>query len=73
MDMVYGVDSSDPDTYLDLWQQYIIRWNELLPEIPLYSNVYVSMFPDWLENYEQDSYWDFYQAIVYANVAGYGE
>jgi len=73
MDMVYGVDSTDPDTYLDLWQQYIIRWNELLPEIPLYSNVYVSMFPDWLENYEQDPYWDFYQAIVYANVAGYGE
>ena len=73
MDMVYGVDSSDPDTYLDLWQKYIIRWNELLPEVPLYSNVYVTMYPDWLENYDQDSYWDFQQAILYANVVGYGD
>jgi peptide/nickel transport system substrate-binding protein len=73
MDMVYGVSPDDPDTYLDIWQKYVVRWNELLPEVPLYSNIYVSVFPDWLENYEQDSYWDFYQAIVYANVAGYGE
>ena len=71
MDMVYGTASDDTEGYLKLWQDFVIRWNELLPEIPLYSNVYVSMFPDWLENYEQDSFWDFSQAILYANVAGY--
>ena len=27
------------------------------------------MFPDWLENYTQDSFWDFQQAILYANVS----
>ena len=45
------------------------RWNELLPEVPLYSNIYISVYPDWLQGYEQDSYWDFNQAILYANIA----
>ncbi len=70
MDMVYKVAPGDDAGYLDLWQQYIIRWNELLPEIPLYSNQYYTVFPTWLENYVQSSYWDFQQAVVYASIAG---
>ena len=69
MKMVYGVDSTDTDAYLILWQLFIQRWNEFVPQIPLYSNVYITMYPDWLENYTQDSFWDFEQAIVYATVA----
>ena len=69
MDMVYGVDPSDTDTYLDLWQKFIIRWNQLLPEVPLYSNVYYTVYPDWLQGYEQSSMWEFNQAILYASVA----
>ena len=69
MDMVYTVDSTDTEGYLKLWQEFVLRWNELLPEVPLYSNVYVTMFPDWLENYTQDSFWDFQHAILYANVS----
>jgi len=69
MDMVYGVESDDHDGYLALWQQFIARWNALLPEVPLYSNIYVTMYPDWLEGYEQDSFWDFQQAILYCTVA----
>lgn len=69
MDMVYGIDPSDKAGYLDVWQRYIKRWNELVPDVPLYSNIWVTMFPDWLENYEQDSFWSFEQAILYATVA----
>ena len=69
MDMVYGVEASDDEAYLELWKAFIQRWNELLPEVPLYSNIYISVYPDWLEGYEQDSYWDFNQAILYANIA----
>ena len=69
MDMVYTVDSTDTEGYLKIWQEFVLRWNELLPEVPLYSNVYVTMFPDWLENYTQDSFWDFQHAILYANVS----
>lgn len=69
MDMVYGVDSSDREGYLTIWQDFILKWNELLPEIPLYSNVYYTIYPDWLEGYEQSSLWDFNQAILYATIA----
>lgn len=69
MKMVYGVDSSDTEAYLTLWRLFIQRWNELMPQVPLYSNIYITMYPDWLENYNQDSFWDFQQAIVYATVA----
>lgn len=69
MNMVYGIESDDTEGYLNVWREFIARWNELLPEVPLYSNVYVTMYPDWLEGYEQDSFWDFQQAIVYCTVA----
>lgn len=68
MDMVYGVEPGDNETYLDIWQKYIVRWNELLPALPLYSNKYVTLYPDYLENYEQASFWQFQQAILYASI-----
>ena len=68
MDMVYGVEAGDDEGYLEIWKQFIQRWNDLLPEVPLYSNIYVSVFPDWLEDYEQTSYWSFENAIVYAKI-----
>ena len=68
MDMVYGVDSSDTEKYMEIWKAYELRWNQMLPQVPLYSNVYITMYPDWLENYTQDSFWDFQQAILYATV-----
>mgnify|MGYP001043431683 FL=1 len=70
MDMVYGVESGDDETYLDLWQQFMVRWNELLPDIPLYSNIYLTITPDWLQGYEESSLWGFDQAIVYCSIAG---
>ncbi len=69
MQMVYGVEADDVETYQILWQQYIARWNSLMPQVPLYSNIYVTMYPDWLENYTQDSFWGFEYAILYATVA----
>ena len=68
MDMVYGVESGDNETYLNYWREYILRWNQLLPEIPLYSNVYITMYPTYLEGYEPDSFWDFSSAILYASI-----
>lgn len=68
MDMVYGVESTDREGYLKMWQDFILRWNEVLPEIPLYSNVYYTVHADWLEGYEQSALWDFQKAILYATV-----
>ncbi len=66
MDMVYTVEPGDDAGYLRLWTDYVIRWNELLPEVPLYSNVYYTVYSDFLKGYEQSSLWDFENAIVYA-------
>ena len=70
MDMVYDVEPDDEATYLDLWEKYIIRWNELLPMVPLYSNIYVTVYPNTIDNYAEDSFWGFERAILYANWVG---
>ena len=67
-DMVYGVEAGDDAAYLDTWQKFMDRWNELLPDVPLYSNIYYTVFPDWLQGYDQSSYWDFSQAVLYASI-----
>ncbi len=68
MDMVYAVEAGDDAAYLDLWQKYILRWNELLPELPLYCNILVTAIPTWVENYEENAYWDFAHAVLYASI-----
>ena len=65
-DMVYTVPAGDKEAYLTKWVDYVTRWNELLPAIPLYSNVYYSVYVDSLKNYEQTAYWNFGLAVVYA-------
>lgn len=68
MDMVYGVDADDEDTYLSLWVKFIERWNELLPEIPLYSNQYHDIYNDKIQNYNVNPLWDVSQQIIYCTV-----
>ena len=68
MRMVYDVKPGDYESYLKLWQEYVVRWNELLPEVPLYCNIYVTAVPTWLEGYEQNSFWNFADAIIYASI-----
>ena len=68
MDMVYKAAPGDDAAFLDYFQKFIIRWNELLPEIPLYCNDYHTFFPSWLKNYNESSLWDFHRAILYASI-----
>ena len=70
MDMVYKSAPGDDATFLDYFQKFIVRWNALLPEIPLYCNDYHTFFPSWLKNYNESSLWDFQKAIVYASIEG---
>ena len=70
MDMVYGVTSEEYDKYLDMWQKFVIRYNKLLPTVPLYSNIYISVYPNTIKNYEEGSFWGFDRAILYARYIG---
>ena len=68
--MVYGVEEGDYDTYLSYWQKFIVKYNDLLPLVPLYSNIYVSVYPNTIENYKEGPFWGYERAILYADYVG---
>ena len=39
-----SVEPGDNDAFIDLWLQYETRWQELMPQIPLYSNEYFDIY-----------------------------
>lgn len=70
MDMVYGVTSDEYDKYLEKWQEFELRFNYLCPVVPLYCNTYISVYPTTIENYQEDSFFGFERAILYARYIG---
>ena len=68
--MVYGVAEGDRAGYLKAWQDYIVRYNELLPELPLYVDRYATVYSADIQGYDQDTFWGFQNAVLYASVAG---
>ena len=61
------VDPSKEDEYLDKFVAFQKRWNELLPDIPLYSNQYHDFFNNKLKGYEgiKDAIWDITSQLNY--------
>ncbi len=39
-----ALDPEDKETYAEFWLDYQIRWNEVLPVLPIYSNEYFDIF-----------------------------
>ena len=70
MDMVYKSAPGDDATYLDYFQKFIVRWNELLPEIPLYCNDYHTFFPSWLKIFFVFCLWVFLLVFVFVFFEG---
>lgn len=68
MNMVYGVEAGDNDTYLKIWVDFIAAWNEYLPEIPLYSNVYYDIMNSKIHGLECNSLFGFEKEVLYATV-----
>jgi peptide/nickel transport system substrate-binding protein len=56
------------EEFADIWLQYQIRWNQLLPNIPLYSNEYFDVVSKRVTGYEVTSLWEWGYALVYADV-----
>lgn len=62
-------EEGDDEAYGQNWLKFMQKWNELVPEIPLYSNDYHDFFTTKLHDYEEDGYnWDVSAAILYANI-----
>ena len=53
-------------TYEKNWLAFQQRFNELLPTLPLYSNVYFDFHIDSLQNYQPNAYASWADAILYA-------
>lgn len=63
--MVYDVDPGDTEEYNKWWLQYQIRFNELLPDIPLYSNIYYDLYNSNILNFGTSPFYGASQALVY--------
>ena len=68
MDMVYGVEAGDSENYRKIWVDFIDEWNDYLPEVPLYSNVYYDVMNAKIHDLECSSLWDFQHAVLYATI-----
>ncbi|HHU89180.1 MAG TPA: ABC transporter substrate-binding protein [Spirochaetales bacterium] len=61
-------DPADLDGWVEKWIKFQKRWNYLLPDIPLYSDVYHDFFNPRIVGYDSLSTWDFRYAIIRASV-----
>ena len=54
----------DNDAWLTAWQNFILIWNEKLPDIPLYSDEYYDFFSTKLQGWESNAIWDWSSAVL---------
>lgn len=62
-----GMWETEDDVYATWWKLYIQRWNNLVPEIPLYSNEYYDLYNAQIkgvEEYPTNPYWSPAQALI---------
>ncbi len=69
MAMVYNAQTEEE--YNQWWMAYIERWNELMPDIPMYSSLYYYVYNAKLENFEITPFFGQERAIIYANIKGH--
>lgn len=67
MAMVY--DAANVDEYNQWWKAYIERWNDLMPDIPLYSNYYFDVYNAKIENFQTSPFWGPTDALLYCTIA----
>ncbi|NLL91787.1 MAG: ABC transporter substrate-binding protein [Ruminococcaceae bacterium] len=58
-----SVDPEEKDTYADIWVEYQVRINELMPTIPLYSNEYFDVYSTRITGVETTPFSDFAMQI----------
>ena len=56
----------DFDSWSRKWVEFQVRWNEILVDIPLYSDIYYDFYPANLRNYHVTPMWGWAYAIQYA-------
>lgn len=60
--------TNDDDEFKQNFVDFIARWNYLLPDIPLYSNIYHDFYNDKLKDWEPNDLMELADIILYAYV-----
>lgn len=63
--MVYSVEPGDTAEYNKWFAAYMVRWNELLPDIPLYGNVYYDCYNAKFLNFKTTPFFGPADALLY--------
>ena len=53
----------DKAGFADIWLEYQIRWNEILPSLPLYSNEYFDLYNTTIKSIQNSPYRDWFHLI----------
>jgi peptide/nickel transport system substrate-binding protein len=61
-------DPQDQKGWAEKWIRFQKRWNTLMPDIPLYSDVYHDFFNPKIVGYDSSPTWQFQYAILRADV-----
>lgn len=67
-DAIAATDAADKEGFKKKFVDYITLWNEQLPELPLYSNIYHDFYNDKLVGYENTPFARVISQLVYAYV-----
>lgn len=65
-----NLDSSETEQYAENWLEYQVYWNDLLPNIPLYSNEYRDIYNVRVQGLESTPVWDWSKDIADITLAG---
>lgn len=66
-DMVL-TDSEDKEGFKQKFIDFIVKWNGLMPDIPLYSNIYHDFYNDKIKNYERNDLIKVVDSLLYSYV-----
>lgn len=61
-------DPTDKDGFKSKFVDFVVRWNELLPDVPLYSNLYHDFYNEKLKDYQKNPLIRVDKALLYSYV-----
>ena len=72
MDLAFDLRATTPgdeEEYSERWLELMKHYSDLLPTLPIYSNVYYDFFANDLMDYAPNAHWAWASAILYSYIA----
>ncbi|MCI6733624.1 MAG: ABC transporter substrate-binding protein [Clostridiales bacterium] len=66
--MVYSTKVGDTEEYDKWFAAYMLRWNELIPDIPLYGNIYYDCYNAKILNFKTSPFFGAADALLYCGI-----